>query len=102
MPWFVKHETFTPETLALSPAERRLHLDAHRRWVEAQQAAGWSIASGFLLDGDSAPGGGGLLVIEAPSYAEADRLIRHDPMILSGLVTWTLHEWKPVAGAPLL
>lgn len=54
------------------------------------------------MDADSAPGGGGLLVIEAPSYAEADRLIRHDPMILSGLVTWTLHEWKPVAGAPLL
>ncbi len=32
----------------------------------------------------------------AASMAEADALIRHDPLIQLGCVRWTLHQWQPV------
>ena len=51
MPWFVKHETFTPETAALSIEQRRSHLKAHRAWVEEQLESGTVIMTGFLVDG---------------------------------------------------
>ena len=51
MPWFVKHETFTAETMALPIEQRRPHLEAHRGWVEQESAAGRRIRSGFLVDG---------------------------------------------------
>jgi len=101
VPWFIKHETFTPETVALSLAQRRPHLEAHRTWVEAQRAAGIAIASGFLVDENSQPGGGGLLMVQAASFEAALELVQQDPMISGGLVTWSLQEWRPVAGQPL-
>ena len=42
------------------------------------------------------------MVFEAASYGAAEELIRRDPMIARGLVEWTLHEWRPVAGDDLL
>ncbi|MFM1900299.1 MAG: hypothetical protein RLZZ216_875, partial [Cyanobacteriota bacterium] len=48
MPLFIKHETFTPATAALSVAQRRLHLEAHRDWVEQQRTSGSILSSGFL------------------------------------------------------
>ena len=102
MPWFVKHETFTPETAALSVEQRRSHLEAHRAWVEEQLESGTVITTGFLVDGKGLPGGGGLLMVEAESYAQALALLRGDPMIARGLVDWTLQQWMPVAGSPLM
>ena len=98
MPWFVKTETFTPETAALPGEQRRPHLEAHRRWVEEACAAGRRIRSGFLVDGDRRPGGGGLLIFEAETYLDAHSWVENDPMIRSGLVTWQLQEWIPVSG----
>lgn len=102
MPWFIKHETFTPETAALSVEQRRPHLEAHRAWVEEQLESGTVISTGFLVDENGQPGGGGLLMIEAESYAQALALLRGDPMIARGLVNWTLQQWMPVEGLPLL
>ena len=97
MPWFVKHETFTAETADLPMAQRRPHLEAHRAWVEQESAAGRRIRSGFLVDEQRRPGGGGLLIFEAASYAEALEWVQQDPMIKADLVRWTLQEWIPVS-----
>mgnify|MGYP002056946162 FL=1 len=99
MPWFIKQETFTAAMTSLSAEDRRLHCHAHRCWVEAQRNAGIAMASGFLVDDQHKPGGGGLLVFEAQSYESAIAFIRADPMIARNLVDWTLHEWKPVEGS---
>ena len=98
MAWFIKHETFTPQTAELSLDKRRPHLEAHRAWVEQQGAAGRRIRSGFLVDEQQRPGGGGLLIFEAESYAEALAWVQQDPMIQADLVSWTLQEWIPVSG----
>ena len=93
VPWFVKTETF------LRPyGEMRPHLAAHRDWVEEQRAAGVRMASGYLVDGDDRPGGGGLLLLEAEDHATAEALVRQDPMVRSGGVQWTLQRWMAVEG----
>ena len=98
MPWYVKQETFTAETAALSLERRRPHLEAHRAWVTRETQAGRRIRSGFLVDERRCPGGGGLLIFEAESYEEALAWVSLDPMIQAGLVAWTLQEWIPVSG----
>lgn len=93
MPWFIKRETF------LRPyAELRPHLQAHRSWVEQLRGHGVRISSGYLVDRDGRPGGGGLLLLEAEDFAAAQELIRQDPMIRSGLVDWSLHQWLGAVG----
>ena len=98
MAWFIKHETFTPQTAELSLDQRRSHLEAHRAWVEQQSAAGRRIRSGFLVDEQRRPGGGGLLIFEADTYSEALAWVQQDPMIQADLVSWTLQQWIPVSG----
>ena len=93
MPWFVKTEQFLRPYSAMKP-----HLEAHRRWVEQLRADGVVISSGYLVDGAGQPGGGGLLLLEAASYAEADALVRDDPMLHSGGVDWQLQQWRPAVG----
>ena len=94
MPWFVKQETFLRPYAAMKP-----HLAAHRAWVEQLRADGVVISSGYLVDGAGRPGGGGLLVLQAGSYGEAEALMLRDPMVLSGGVEWRLQQWLPAVGA---
>ena len=61
-----------------------------------QQAAVYAAAT--LVDGDRRPGGGGLLIFEASSYADALAWVQNDPMIRDGLVDWQVQEWIPVSG----
>ncbi len=93
MPWFVKEETFLRPYAAMKP-----HLEAHHRWVEDLRRTGVVISSGYLVDGEGRPGGGGLLLLEASSYAEAEELVRGDPMVRSGGVEWRLQQWRPAVG----
>ena len=93
MPWFVKTEQFLRPYSAMKP-----HLEAHRLWVEQLRQDGVVISSGYLVDGAGQPGGGGLLLLEAASYGEAEALVRADPMLLSGGVDWQLQQWRPVVG----
>ncbi len=93
MPWFVKTERFLRPYAELKP-----HLVAHRAWVEQLRAQGVPISSGYLVDGEGQPGGGGLLLLECASYAEAEALVASDPMLLSGGVDWTLAEWRSAVG----
>jgi uncharacterized protein YciI len=93
VPWFVKQETFLRPYAAMKP-----HLEAHRLWVEQLRQEGVAISSGYLVDGAGLPGGGGLLLVEAASYAEAEALVQRDPMVLSGGVDWRLEQWRPAVG----
>ena len=93
MAWFVKTETFTAVAAALSVEQRRPTLEAHRRWVADEAAAGRRLRSGYLVDGDRRPGGGGLLMFEATSYTDALDWVQNDPMIRDGLVDWQVQEW---------
>jgi uncharacterized protein YciI len=98
VPWFIKTETFTAAFRELDQAERAIHLQAHRAWVGALHSESLPIASGFLVDGDRRPGGGGLLVLQAASYAAARTQVLQDPLIAGGWVHWQLHEWIPATG----
>ncbi len=98
MAWFVKTETFTAVAAALPLEQRRPTLEAHRHWVVQEGAAGRRLQSGYLVDDKRRPGGGGLLMFEASSYAEAWAWVQNDPMIRAGLVDWQLQEWIPVSG----
>lgn len=98
MPWFIKTEKFTAQTLTLLPEQRQTYLAAHREWIKALRSAGIKVSSGFLVDAEQRPGGGGLLVLQADSFEAAKRLVEQDPMIVEGLVKWDLQEWIPVCG----
>ena len=93
MPWFVKTERFLRPYFEMKP-----HLEAHRRWVEQLRGEGQVLSSGYLVDGEGRPGGGGLLLLKAGDYSEAEALIQQDPMVLSGGVEWTLQQWRPAVG----
>ena len=93
MPWFVKTERFLRPYLEMKP-----HLEAHCRWVKQLRAEGVVLSSGYLVDSEDQPGGGGLLLLQARDYSEAQALIQRDPMVLSGGVEWTLQQWRPAVG----
>ena len=98
MAWFVKTETFNDAFRALAAPERAACLQAHQVWVAAHPLGGQALASGFLVDGQRRPGGGGLLLLQAGSYSEALALIEQDPLIAGGWVHWQLHEWIAAEG----
>lgn len=93
MAWFIKTETFRLPYDQVIP-----HLRAHRCWVEKLRLEGQRISSGYLVDGDGKPGGGGLLLLEAPDYAAAQAVVLQDPMIVSGSVDWELQGWVAAVG----
>jgi uncharacterized protein YciI len=93
MAWFIKTETFRWPHGQLLP-----HLRAHHLWVERLRQEGVTISSGYLVDAQGRPGGGGLLLLEAEDHAAAEALVRQDPMVLSGGVDWRLQGWKPAVG----
>ncbi len=93
MAWFIKTETF------LLPHEAVIvHLQEHRLWVEGLRREGRRISSGYLVDDQGQPGGGGLLLLEAPDHDAALALVRQDPMVISGCVHWQLQGWLPAVG----
>ena len=101
MAWFIKTENFTSKTKKLLPELRKEYLEQHYSWVSKLNDSGIIVYSGFLVDKDHLPGGGGLLMIKAESYKIAKSIIEKDPMIIAGLVTWNLQEWVPIYGSPM-
>jgi uncharacterized protein YciI len=93
VPWFIKRETFREPHATMAP-----HLAAHRAWVVGLRQRGVRISSGYLVDGTGQPGGGGLLLLEAEDHATAQSLILQDPMVRSGGVDWSLHQWIGTVG----
>ena len=68
--WFVKTEQFCAPFPVVKP-----HLEAHRAWVTALRDDGATITSGYRVDGEGKPGGGGMLFFAADSYADAEALV---------------------------
>ena len=93
MAWFIKTERFRRSYSELKP-----YLNAHRAWVSELRQQGVEVSSGYLVDADGNPGGGGLLLLEAADHAAAEALVLQDPMISSGSVDWQLQGWKPAVG----
>lgn len=93
VPWFVKLEAGVvakPQFDAVIPA--------HLAWLADLERWGHEPRSGYWADrvGRSGDGAGGMLLFRAGNWAEAEALVRTDPLILQGCVTWTLHEWAVV------
>src|SRR6056297_4140554 len=64
--WFVKTEQFSQPFPVVKP-----HLEAHRKWVAAQREAGYPVTSGYRVDAEGRPGGGGLMLFRAASHEAA-------------------------------
>ena len=93
MPIFIKTEKFKDKTLELSNIERKKFLLMHKEWVKNIINSGHYIHSGYLINEQKMPGGGGLLILEAKDYLTAKKIIENDPMITNNLVIWDLQEW---------
>ena len=93
MPIFIKTETFNKKALKLSNRERKYFLLLHKEWVKNISKSGQYIHSGYLINENKIPGGGGLLIFEANNYSSAKNIILNDPMIKNKLVIWDLKEW---------
>ena len=98
MPIFIKTERFNNKALKLSHIERRKFLLEHKEWVEIISESGQYIHSGYLINEQKMPGGGGLLIIEANNYSTAKKILLNDPMIKNELVNWDLQEWISING----
>jgi len=96
MPIFIKTEKFKDTTLKLSNNERKIFLLMHKEWVKKISQSGHYIHSGYLINENKIPGGGGLLIFEAQDYSTAKKIIEQDPMIKNKLVIWELQEWIPI------
>ncbi len=86
MPWFVKiEEGIVPK----STFDR--YVPAHIAYVRDLIARGHKAQSGYW--GEL---GGGMLLFEAASMAEAKAIVTRDPLIENGCVRYQLHEWRIV------
>jgi len=92
MPLFVKTE-FIKKKYFLNFNLRKLIIQEHIDWVKKLKNKGVHINSGFLINNQKKPGGGGLLTIECENYFEAEKIIKSDPMVKNNIVDWKLHEW---------
>mmetsp|Transcript_19410 Transcript_19410/g.42187 ORF Transcript_19410/g.42187 Transcript_19410/m.42187 type:complete len:457 (-) Transcript_19410:310-1680(-) len=89
--WYCKTEQFKP---SLSFPEIKPHLDAHTKWVQSLRKSGdICIVSGYRVDAQGKPGGGGLMLFAAKSYEEAYELVLKDPLIANDCVDWELNGW---------
>ena len=91
--WFVKTEQFCKPFPEVKP-----HLEAHREWVAKLRNDGYCITSGYRVDSEGKPGGGGLMFFAARDYDEAEALVRNDPLVANECVEWTLNGWIAEVG----
>ncbi|MDA0717857.1 MAG: YciI family protein [Cyanobacteria bacterium] len=73
-------------------------IPAHLAWLAELELMGHEPRSGYWADrvGRSGDGAGGMLLFRAASWEEAETLVRTDPLIIQGCVSWTLHHWALV------
>jgi len=89
--WFVKTETFKRPFPEVRP-----HLEAHKVWVNelrTRQENPLCITSGYRVDAEGKPGGGGLMFLAAKSYDEALEVVLSDPLVANDCVDWALNGW---------
>eukprot|EP00558_Chaetoceros_sp_UNC1202_P007496 CAMPEP_0197234808 /NCGR_PEP_ID=MMETSP1429-20130617/2457_1 /TAXON_ID=49237 /ORGANISM="Chaetoceros sp., Strain UNC1202" /LENGTH=226 /DNA_ID=CAMNT_0042693299 /DNA_START=15 /DNA_END=695 /DNA_ORIENTATION=- len=86
--WYCKTETFKKTFPFVKP-----HLEAHKSWVHDLRRQGVCITSGYRVDADGKPGGGGLMFLAAGSYVEALEVVLQDPLVANDCVDWELNGW---------
>lgn len=86
--WFCKTEQFKRPYPEVKP-----YLDEHKRWVQLLRRQGHCITSGYRVDSEGKPGGGGLMLFAAKNYAEALLLVQQDPLVKNDCVDWVLNGW---------
>jgi uncharacterized protein YciI len=83
MPWFVKIERGI-----VNKATFDQFVADHKTYVEALIAQGHQAKTGYWAEL-----GGGMLLFQAASRAEAEAIVKADPLIQQGCVEYELHEW---------
>ena len=56
------------------------------------------ITSGYRVDRNDRPGGGGLMLFRAVDYGAAEALVLQDPLVANECVHWSLHRWIAEVG----
>jgi uncharacterized protein YciI len=88
MPWFAKIETgIVPK------AEFDRHIPAHKAYVQDLIDRGYHAKTGYWGEF-----GGGMMLFQADSLAEAQKIVAADPLVQNHCVSYQLHEWRIVLG----
>lgn len=87
MPWFVKIEKGIVEKSIFDQS-----VPAHIAYVKDLIAQGHQAKSGYWHRR-----GGGMLLFEADSMAEAEAIVAADPLVKNGCVVYELYQWCLVA-----
>lgn len=83
MPWFVKIEKGIVDKAIFDQ-----HVPAHCAYVRELIAQGHQAQTGYWAEK-----GGGMLLFQADSLAEAEAIVQRDPLIANHCVIYELHEW---------
>ncbi|HUI55450.1 MAG TPA: YciI family protein [Bryobacteraceae bacterium] len=82
---------YTPDASIIAKAR-----PAHRQYLTGLQEAGKLVISGPFADD-----GGGLLVYEAETPEQVERMIREDPFAMQGVfLSWEIRPWNVVFVTP--
>ncbi len=90
MPWYAKIEQGIVEKPIFDH-----YVPDHIRYVKHLNEQGHKACTGYWKER-----GGGMLLFEAASLAEAQQIVAQDPLVRNGCVTYELHEWCVVVGDP--
>ncbi len=86
MAWFVKIEKgIVPKSVFDQ------FVPSHKAYVQKLIEEGREAKSGYW--GEL---GGGMLIFKADSLAEAEIIVRNDPLVQNNCVEYQLHEWRVV------
>ncbi len=83
MAWFVKIEKGIVNKKIFDQ-----YIPAHRSYVRELIAQGHQAKTGYWAEL-----GGGMLLFQAHSREEAERIVSQDPLIQNNCVEYELHEW---------
>ncbi|MBD2213165.1 hypothetical protein H6G64_09095 [Calothrix sp. FACHB-156] len=86
MPTFVKIEEGTVDKPTFDQ-----YVPAHKAYVQDLIAKGHKAKTGYWAEL-----GGGMMLFEAESMAEAQAIVALDPLVKNGCVKYRLHEWRIV------
>lgn len=88
MPWFVKIETGI-----VSKKVFDRFVPEHKLYVQKLIDQGYEAKTGYWKER-----GGGMLLFKADSLAEAERIVKNDPLVQNDCVKYQLYEWCIVMG----
>ena len=87
--WYCKTEQFKRPY-----PEVKRYLEEHKEWVqELRENKDVCITSGYRVDRDGKPGGGGLMFLASNSYESAMEIVLQDPLVKNDCVDWELNGW---------